>query len=319
MERVEEGRQRWTEERPTSAAFAECLRKRIAATMKKGGFSCEVSARAKEVDSLVKKLITKPHYTYESLPDKVGARIVLRYRWELEPVIELMRASFATGKIENKSDEMDEDQVGYLSHHVDRCSFLEGDPDAGTYPPRTYYSELQVRTKAQHLWAEMSHDLVYKGPRRTRDLDRRVNLMAAQIEVADREFERLGRELGQTLEGRALALLERYYFRLTSRPPKSELTLVVLQQLLPELKLDEAYFAKDGELDLFLAGKFEKLAVAYDRAQSLSDTGLMHQPEALLLYERMEADSLALQRAWNAHFPPKELERLAPFFGQSFE
>jgi hypothetical protein len=214
---------------------------------------------------------------------------------------------------------MDDDQMGYLSHHVDRCCFRDGDPDASAYPASTYFAEMQVRTKAQHLWAEMSHDLVYKGPRRTRDLDRRVNLMAAQIEVADREFERLGRELADTLEGRAMGLLERYYYKLTSRRPDSELTLAILQRLLPELKLDGAYVADHGELDRFLAGELERLAIAYDQVQSLDASGFIHQPEALLLYERMTVDALGVQRAWNMHFPPKELERLGLFFGISFD
>lgn len=319
MDRVEEGRTRWPAERPEHQAFAQRLQERIAATMKQAGIACEVSVRAKEVDSLVKKLITKPDHTYDSLPDKVGARIVLRYRSELDRVIDLVRSTFSIGKVENKTDVMEDDQMGYLSHHVDRCCFREGDLDAPTFPPSTYFAELQVRTKAQHLWADMSHDLVYKGPRRTRDLDRRVNLMAAQIEVADREFERLGRELAETLEGRAMELLDRYYYRLTSRRPDNELTLLILQRLLPELKVDAAYVADGGQLDRFLAGEFEGLAVAYDQVQSVDSSGLIHQPEALFLFERMTVDALGLQRAWNTYFPPKELERLGPFFGISFD
>lgn len=319
MDRVEEARTQWLAERPDHEGFALRLRERIDAAMLKAGIACDVTSRAKEVDSLVKKLIRKGDHTYDSLPDKVGARIVLRYRSELASVIEAVRSTFSTGKVESKTDVMDDDQMGYLSHHVDRCSFRDSDPDEVTYPAARFFAELQVRTKAQHLWAEMSHDLTYKGPRRSRDLDRRVNLMAAQIEVADREFDRLGRELATSVEGRAMSLLERYYYRFTSRPPDSELTLAILIKLVPELKLEPAYFGDGGELERFLLKESEALATAYSQVQSLKESGLIHQPEALLLYERMTVDSLGLQRAWNAHFPAKELERLAPHFGISFE
>jgi ppGpp synthetase/RelA/SpoT-type nucleotidyltranferase len=319
MDRVEDGRARWISDRPSHEAFAQRLQERVVFAMKQAGVVCNVTARAKAIDSLVKKLIKKPDHTYDSLPDKVGARLVVRYRSEIEDVVSLLSSTFSVGKIESKTDVLDDDQMGYLSHHIDRCCFRDGDPDVSRFPPHVYFAELQVRTKAQHLWAEMTHDLVYKGPARTHDLDRRVNLMAAQIEVADREFDRLGRDLAETPEGRATTLLERYYYKLTSRRPDNELTHTILGKLLPELHLDPTYFAQDGVLDRFLENEFQGLAVAYDQYQLLPDSGLFHQPEALLLYERMTVDALGLQRAWNIYFPPKELDRLAVSFGISFE
>src|ERR1700688_1296455 len=75
----------------------------------------------------------------------------------------------------------------------------KGDPGALDYPPNTFWAELEVRTLAQHVWCEMSHDSVYKNDEMVAalpdDIKRRVNLMAGQIEVADREFDRLDSEL----------------------------------------------------------------------------------------------------------------------------
>jgi hypothetical protein len=40
----------------------------------------DVATRAKEVDSLIKKLILKPHLSYESLGDKAGVRGFVAWR-----------------------------------------------------------------------------------------------------------------------------------------------------------------------------------------------------------------------------------------------
>jgi hypothetical protein len=43
------------------------------------------------------------------------------------------------------------------------------------------------------------------------------------------------------------------------------------------------------------------------------------QPEALLLYERLQNNPSGIQEAWAEEFEPKELERLANFFGVSLD
>jgi ppGpp synthetase/RelA/SpoT-type nucleotidyltranferase len=99
--------------------------------------------------------------------------------------------------------------------------------------------ELKVGTLEQDLWSEMSHDSVYKkdeliskivdDPNRVNNIKRCVNLMAGQIEVADREFERLGNEaMSSTLQ--LLMTLEHHYYRLSSRRPDVELSIQLLEQ-----------------------------------------------------------------------------------------
>ena len=67
------------------------------------------------MDSLIKKLINKPDKTYESLGDKVGVRIVIRYVSEIDGVMSLVAELFACSGRENKLSELGPDKVGYLT------------------------------------------------------------------------------------------------------------------------------------------------------------------------------------------------------------
>jgi ppGpp synthetase/RelA/SpoT-type nucleotidyltranferase len=54
------------------------------------------------------------------------------------------------------------DRVGYVSTHSE-VKLKAGDPEEASYPSDRYWAEVQIRTLGQHLWAEMSHDAVYKN------------------------------------------------------------------------------------------------------------------------------------------------------------
>ena len=45
----------------------------------------------------------------------------------------------------------------------------------------------------------------------------------------------------------------------------------------------------------------------------------LFQPEALMIYDRLETDPLSVREAWSGHFPDSELERMANVFGFSFD
>jgi putative GTP pyrophosphokinase len=174
-----------------------------------------VDARAKTIDSSVKKLLTKRRYTFESLPDKVGARAIIRYRKDVDKVIEKVRTLFDSNEPEDKVKLLGIDRLGYLSVHLDNVRLRKDDGDAARFPPSTFWVELQVRTLAQHLWSEKSHDTVYKNQDMIAQLDpdvrRRVSLMAGQLEIADREFDRLNMELSARATVRLLQVLEQHY------------------------------------------------------------------------------------------------------------
>src|SRR5260370_28795528 len=95
--------------------------------------------------------------------------------------------------------------------------FRPGDPNATEFPPEKFRAELQVRTLAQHLWADLAHDTVYKHDDTLLPLPdllkRRIYILAGEIEVADEEFNRIEREMPSVPEFTILKALERYHYR----------------------------------------------------------------------------------------------------------
>jgi ppGpp synthetase/RelA/SpoT-type nucleotidyltranferase len=275
----------------------------------------------------VKKLLIKQHHTFDSLPDKVGARVIIRYRADVDKVIERVRTLFDSNEPENKEELLGTDRVGYLSVHLDNVRLHESDGDAARYPPGTFWVELQVRTLAQHLWSEMSHDTVYKNEEMIAQLDpevrRRVSLMAGQIEVADREFDRLNMELSARVAVRLLQVLEQHYYTVASQRPNLELSVEVLDALMPLVPQDDvAAFA--GRLNEFLSAKHSIIEGVYAKARELgvendATPAFLFQPEVLLIYNLLTSSRDKTRQVWNENYPERELERIANTFGISLD
>jgi ppGpp synthetase/RelA/SpoT-type nucleotidyltranferase len=321
---VEQARLRWINERPRHEAFGSLVQDRIKGLLKPLGIWFEVTARAKEIDSLVKKLWRKPAHTFETLPDKVGSRIVIRYRSDIQRAVGAVSAHFDMKEPDDKLKGLGTEKVGYQSVHLDGVRLRADDPSATDYPPTSFWAELQVRTLAQHLWAEMSHDSVFKNDamlsRLPEDLKRRVNLMSGQIEVADREFDRLNSELPSDAAIGLLRTLEKHYYGLSSRRPDLELSLQVLHTLLPLVKVDVQTFT--SQLNDFLASKHDVLENVYAQASEAgleNTTSFLFQPEVLFLYDLLSSDPDETRHVWNQNYPEAELERIANAFGISID
>ena len=322
---IEEARADWAKVRGQYQDFAELLKSRLVAITKSLGTYAEISARAKETHSMVKKLIKKRHLSYETLPDKVGARIVVRLRSELAPIEARVKELFKFAAVEDKAAKLGFDKVGYLSIHVDGLALKEDDTEIKRFPSKDFFGELQIRTLAQHLWSEVSHDTFYKNDelvnRLPEDLQRRVHLSAGLVEVADREFDRMNDEARPSSEVEIFSGLEGLYYSVASKRPDIELSLDVINLILPLYGGASAQeILRDHIIPTFEEHR-EQLATIYSNPDYDFDgaSAFFFQPEALMLYERLHFDRAQLHAKWNERFPEKELERVATSFGFSLD
>lgn len=322
MTNGEDIRTRWFREKEQLDQFGLLMKGRIAERLRRIGIWADVQGRTKSIDSVLKKLLIKRHHTYDTLPDLVGVRVVVRYRPEVRRVIDAVGELFRCGDLDDKSVRLAEDGVGYLSVHAE-ARLQNDDEQAAAFPPTQFRAEVQMRTLAQHLWSEMSHDTFYKtGEQTNPDLKRRVNLMAGLLEVADAEFARLGGEVAELPDMAEISLLkqmEAHYFHFTSERGNPDLSIEVIKLLMPLYAVDAPAIAP--HLDDFINARRETISAVFENQSEIADrrSVFFTQPEILMLYERLEHDSLAVREQWVNAFPLQELERVALAFGISFD
>jgi ppGpp synthetase/RelA/SpoT-type nucleotidyltranferase len=319
MKEIEDARRAWPAEKPEFEKFAAILLIRLKEAVLRLGIYADVYVRTKELDSLIKKLLLKPAYTYDALPDKVGARIIVKYRSDLKPIADTVSALFDHDPPDDKAKKRGNEGVGYLSIHLDRLRLKDNDNQASEFPPSKYFAEAQLRTHAQHLWAEMSHDAFYKSDKLVNalpaDLVRRINLMAGQVEVADREFDRLNDEIPTEPAFQLLQALERKYFRLTTRRPNPELSIAVIKVLLPMFGNQEVSQIINRINQTFDQNS-EMLEHIYQNVDKTDEaSAFFFQPEALMIYDRLLNDRDETLRMWNKSYPSSELELVATNLG----
>jgi ppGpp synthetase/RelA/SpoT-type nucleotidyltranferase len=321
MEDLEYARKQWLLDEPRYAAFGSLLRERLQILLRTIGVPGSISVRTKEVDSLLKKLIRKPEKGYADIGDRLGVRIVVKRLRDVTRVGDAVASAFACGPFENKADKLAEDQVGYLSVHVD-ITLRSSDARVDEFRPADFSAELQVRTLAQNVWSEMAHDTAYKsGNVVHHGLKRRLHLLAALIEVADNDYQRVEDEIGalpDIPELQVLRVLERQYYKLASRPGDVDLSLRVIRLLWP------LYSKTPEELSLHFAQLFtdhqQALAAVFEQAEATAAerSAFLFQPEVLMIYDQLASMPYRLRSQWSQEFPEKELERIAVRFGFSF-
>lgn len=321
MTDLESTRKRWLAEQPQFKQFGMEIKSDLEREIRSAGMWADVTTRPKEMDSLIRKLIRKPAHTYDTLGDKAGVRVIVRYKDEVTPILAIAGTVFQLSDIENTADRLKPETVGYLGVHA-TVKLRVHDSRAESYPPTNFFAELQVRTLAQHLWAEMAHNTVYKNDETLKplsnELKRRIYILAGTIELADEEFDRIEREMPAMPELDILRALERHHYKLTTRGGDLETSLEVIRLLAPLYSLDTGRII--AHLDGFYMDHEVTLRAVFELAEGVADkSAFLFQPESLMIYDLLESDSLSVRRVWNTKYPEKELERVANAFGMSFD
>lgn len=155
----------------------------------------KIATRVKEISSFVQKAnkVDKegsPKYRYplEEIQDQIGARIVVYYRSDVDPIAKRILSEFR--QVEDRKLEAPEpESFGYEARHF--VCFIPQDICVKYQPPIDFF-ELQVSTLFQHAWAQANHDLGYKSRLElSYDEQRRIAWAAAQAWGADLIFDEL--------------------------------------------------------------------------------------------------------------------------------
>lgn len=150
------------------------------------------SARAKTIESLRKKL-RKDKYTEESeITDLAGVRVITYSKSDIATIGMIIKESFFVDETNSvdKTTMLGIDKVGYRGKHY----IVSFDSDRMKMPENRKYKnlkcEIQVTSLIVHTWSEITHEKGYKfeGVLPV-ELERRKNLLAGMLELADMEMD----------------------------------------------------------------------------------------------------------------------------------
>ena len=207
-----------------------------------------VTSRSKEIDSFKKKISNEKYDDpINQITDLAGIRIITYVEDEVNLICKVIEDTFDINKDKSldKSKELGIDKVGYKSiHYIARLK-----TDRLQLPEYTIfknkYFEIQIRTILQHAWAEIEHDRNYKFSGKLPDeITRRFKLLAGSLEIADREFNNIAKEIDEISN-------------LVKAGTKSgklnfEINSTSLRQYI-ETKLDKLFSQYDGLTDLVIS------------------------------------------------------------------
>ncbi len=194
----------YTRERPRYVTYADALRRVLKAACAASLPEAVIEARAKQVASFAEKCARR----FDKYPDGVnqftdlcGVRVIVQTLSQVQDVRHFIEENFQVVETEDIGMRLGDQEFGYRDRHYiiqlkpARAAVI-GFTRAEVKRIGERKAEIQIRTWAQHAWADTLHDRTYKTPiRPSFEAKRTAGLLAALMEDGDRDFDRLAGEL----------------------------------------------------------------------------------------------------------------------------
>jgi len=154
--------------------------------------------RTKSVESYEKKALTRGFLRpREQIHDMSGIRVITFVQSEANAVCRTVQKIFHIAEVEDKSAQRG-NSFGYRSTHFLAYLRKQQLKEPKDYDLLNLPFEIQVRTLLQHAWAEIEHDRNYKFEGTLPpDLQRRFAMLAAVLELSDREFDAIAKAIDE--------------------------------------------------------------------------------------------------------------------------
>lgn len=180
--------------RPVYVEYAKLLDQILQKAADQFGYLALVQARAKTVVSFSNKIIMKDKYLnpLTDMTDLCGARVIVHFQSQVAKVCQFIKENFEideANSLDLKS-KLKVNEFGYRSIHyivTPKKDSILGIPVDDKF--KTLKAEVQVRTLAEHVWADISHDRIYKTELTIpEEWKREAARLAAILEDADGKF-----------------------------------------------------------------------------------------------------------------------------------
>lgn len=314
-DRIQHLKAEYAEVAPRYRAVAKLVRQQAEAAVMDAQIKALYEHRAKDEDSFVKKMFRKNYTSTDQVTDLAGVRIIVPSSPDSENVCSIMDTAFQVASREDKSEGLGAAMMGYRGTH-----FLVGCPSEDE-SLRGLQCEIQVRTRAEHLWSAYSHELFYKStaslPMRTQ---RAFNRLAAMIEIFDEEVTRTMHYLEELPKGDDLALVRLLtgLFRQAGEsafdPEMTQESVRVLQPILTAEPNADAEM-QHIRIQQFFEQKKAKVTSVFQREHQDYGNPVVIQPESILVWFLLEEYLHTLEHEWDEQLDRELLEDLAIAWG----
>lgn len=176
----------------------------------------KIEGRVKDQDECIKKFHRKyqskleadeqPYQIKDYLTDLIGIRVICLYEDQITAVAGVLQQHFRIIDVTDKiaAVESTEDSFGYKGLHMDLALSDEMTAQSKYRPFRDLSFEIQVRSLIQDAWSVLDHKIKYKKSI-PMDLRRRINVLSALFELADREFKEIRNATAELMQQATVA------------------------------------------------------------------------------------------------------------------
>ena len=300
----------YASERPLYLKLAEHVDSTIKNAMLEHAIPCTVSHRVKDVRSLSPKLISR---SYDEIGDKAGVRVVVHFPWMRREAEDLVESLFRVWCIQDKRADASPKTFAYRAIHFQVTSPAAADILWDKE------CEVQVLTRAESLWADTEHDIIYKYPiDLPSSIKRSFYRLVGHMEIFDSEVTRVKEEIDRLPAARLLSALEPYHRRLVGRDYDGDLSGLLLgfliEQMMPESP--ESLDVAVANIVSFMEAnqqKLERMLARYENDDYANP--LMWQPELPVILYCLDNRKAELQEYWSDVLPFDLLDSLAIDWG----
>jgi ppGpp synthetase/RelA/SpoT-type nucleotidyltranferase len=304
---------------PVYKRLADILEQMLKLEARRAGVRCVVTARAKDPGSYLKKVVRKGyHDPLTEMKDKAGARVIVDHLGDSETMRSALDKLLVVEETVESHERLKPNELGYLGTnvvgHVRQELLGESDAELRVLP-----CEVQIHTRAQNLWSDMAHAFLYKPPVEIPyEVQRTLYGLQKNVEDFDEHlkgsidviYSRSGFQ-----EATMLRELDKLYYRYSEKPYDDALSFLILASLRNAYTAEELP-ALHFLLEDFTARYDEKLRTLYSvYEQDDRCTPFLFQPEALLVFERLESDPDRLTDVWTEVLPEPILDQLRDVWG----
>ena len=314
----------WEQDKEYYKRLTEQVDDILRSIIRRTGINARILARTKDDASLMKKLYHKGFDYYPEVTDKSAARVICKFKQDVNIVQDLIRETFEVIDEDNKKHHLDPESQGYKSIHFD----IKLKPDS--VDPKLYealkdrIAEIQVRTNCEDTWAEIFHDIGYKSDSDLNpELKREFYCLAGVLEVADNCFSNLNErimKLGDLNEEFVLNYLKKPFIQKVNEHYDREFSYTNIQILLPLLKKLTSNSTEDFtvRMDGFLSTKRIKIdKILKERKKESAEIPYLSQPEILLIFYLIENDLYRLKEKWESTLFINDLDKMCNYWGVS--